>query len=90
MADQNTLSVELGDRSYPVVIGRGLLDGFDMVPYLSGQDCLIVSNETVAPLYMDRVAALLQGCKSLPSCLPTADLPAPSGIITTHNITITD
>lgn len=63
MADQNTLSVELGDRSYPVVIGRGLLDGFDMAPYLSGQDCLIVSNETVAPLYIDRVAALLPGRK---------------------------
>lgn len=61
MSDDNTLSVDLGDRSYPIVIGRGLLDGFDISPYLSGQNCLVVSNETVAPLYLDRVVTLLSG-----------------------------
>jgi 3-dehydroquinate synthase len=61
VTDQTTLIVELGERSYPIVIGQGLLkDGFDLTPYLSGRDCLIVSNETVAPLYMDRVSALLR------------------------------
>lgn len=59
MADLQLLKVDLGDRSYPIVIGRGLLhSGFDILPYLSGGDCLIVSNETVAPLYLERVAAL--------------------------------
>ena len=60
MADHQTLRVELGDRSYPIVIGRGLLKGeFDIAPYLSGGDCLIVSNETVAPLYAEQLKALI-------------------------------
>ena len=56
MPINSTIDVELGERSYPIVIGRELLDGhFDMSNYLRGQDCLVVSNETVAPLYLDRV-----------------------------------
>lgn len=51
---QRTLNVDLGERSYPIVIGSGLLGGgFDLSDYLAGPDCLIVSNETVAPLYLD-------------------------------------
>jgi 3-dehydroquinate synthase len=64
VADLKTLKVELGDRSYPIAIGRDLLhSGFDMLPYLSGGDCLIVSNETVAPLYLERLITLLQDRK---------------------------
>lgn len=60
MAEHQTLKVDLGDRSYPIVIGRGLLqDGFDLQPYLTDGACLIVSNETVAPLYAEHVKALL-------------------------------
>ena len=55
-----TLTVELGARSYPIVIGAGLLDGeFDFSPYLAGPDCLVVTNETVGPLYLDRLLACL-------------------------------
>jgi len=62
VADYKTLKVELGDRSYPIVIGRGLLqDGFDVTPYLTGGICLIVSNEIVAPLYAAQVQALMPG-----------------------------
>jgi len=58
-----TLTVELGDRSYPIVIGAGLIDqGFDLAAYLPGDDCLVVSNETIAPLYLE----------SLGRCLPAA------------------
>ena len=50
------LQVDLGDRSYPIVIGRGLLGGgFDLSPFVRGGDCLVVSNETVAPLYYDKL-----------------------------------
>jgi len=60
VADHQTLTVDLGDRSYPIVIGRGLLHGgFDILPYLAAGDCLIVSNETVAPLYAAQIAALV-------------------------------
>jgi 3-dehydroquinate synthase len=55
-----TITVELGDRSYPIVIGNGLLGGgFDLSEYLAGNDCLIVSNVTVAPLYLDQLTAIL-------------------------------
>ncbi len=54
MSDPHTLQVELGERSYPIVIGSGLLGGsFDLSRHLGGSDCLIVSNETVAPLYLE-------------------------------------
>jgi 3-dehydroquinate synthase len=57
-----TLNVDLGERSYPVVIGAGLLaGGFDLASHVAGGDCLIVSNETVAPLYLDAVSACLAG-----------------------------
>jgi 3-dehydroquinate synthase len=58
------LTVELGDRSYPIVIGRGLLGGnFDLSEYVRGSDCLVVSNTTVAPLYYDKLLADLSGCE---------------------------
>lgn len=49
-----SIEVELGVRSYPITIGNGLLGGaFDLSSFVSGPDCLIVSNETAAPLYLD-------------------------------------
>ena len=56
------ITVELGERSYPIVIGNGLLGGgFDLSEHVAGTDCLIVSNETVAPLYLDKLEACLGG-----------------------------
>lgn len=49
-----TLSVDLGDRSYPIFIGEALLSRPELVkPYVKGKQVLIVTNETVAPLYLD-------------------------------------
>ena len=51
-----TLHVVLGKRSYPIYIGSGLLDrGELLAPHIAGRQVMIVSNETVAPLYLDRV-----------------------------------
>ena len=60
----HTLTVELGARSYPIVIGDGIIDGrFDLSPFLAGSGCLVVSNETVAPLYLDKLMECLPaGC----------------------------
>lgn len=56
------IHVDLGERSYPIVIGRGLLGGaFDLSEYVRGTDCLVVSNETVAPLYLDKLLPNLGG-----------------------------
>jgi len=60
MTNTRTLTVELGERSYPIVIGRGLLGGnFDLVGHVRGKDCLVVTNETVAPLYLEAVLEML-------------------------------
>ncbi len=54
------LTVELGDRSYPIVIGSGLLrGGFELSDYLSDNDCLLVTNDTVGPLYRDALDLIL-------------------------------
>jgi len=54
-----TLEVDLGDRSYPIYIGSGLLDNPDLItPHIHGKQVLIVTNETVAPLYLARVKAV--------------------------------
>jgi 3-dehydroquinate synthase len=54
--------IALGDRSYSIHIGSGLLD--DPAPWAglpASADALIVSNATVAPLYADRLAIQLRG-----------------------------
>jgi len=57
---EQTLTVDLGERSYPIVIGAGLLDnGYDLTSHLVGEHCLVVSNETVAPLYLDKLKSCL-------------------------------
>ncbi|MEP7140466.1 MAG: 3-dehydroquinate synthase, partial [Caldimonas sp.] len=59
-AGASTVLVALGERSYPIRIGSGLLgtpESFADVA-LTGA-CVIVSNETVEPLYAERLAATL-------------------------------
>jgi 3-dehydroquinate synthase len=50
----NTLSVDLGDRSYPIFIGEGLLASSELLaPHIHGDQLFIVTNEVIAPLYLD-------------------------------------
>jgi 3-dehydroquinate synthase len=57
-----TIHVALGTRSYPVWIGPGLLaDHARWRATLRGRHALVISNTTVAPLYLDRVAEGLDG-----------------------------
>ena len=53
-----TVHVDLpGNRRYPIYIGDGLLDRDDLLQrHVPGQSVLVVTNETVAPLYLDRWA----------------------------------
>ncbi len=54
----NTLSVELGERAYPIHIGAGLLGRAELIaPAVSGRQVFIVTNETVAPLYLEAARA---------------------------------
>ena len=55
-----TLEVSLGARSYPIHIGASLLGRADLIlPRLAAPRAAIVSNETVAPLYLESLAAPL-------------------------------
>lgn len=57
-----TLHVSLGERSYPIHIGAGLLSRSGLLePALRGRQVLVVSNDTVAPLYLDKLKSLLSG-----------------------------
>ena len=57
-----TLTVDLGERSYPIFIGQNLLlDPSLVAPYVKGQQVMIVTNETVAPLYLEQVKKLFTG-----------------------------
>ena len=72
MSSHHIITVELGKRSYPIVIGRGLLDGgFNLSAYVQGPDCLIVSNDRVAPLYLKRLLPDLDGRRI--SCVSLQD-----------------
>ncbi len=56
-----TLRVNLGDRSYPIHIGAGLLNQPELVAsHVTGAQVCIVSNTTVAPLYLQKTLALFR------------------------------
>jgi 3-dehydroquinate synthase len=56
-----SLSVALGERSYPIHIGPGLIDsGALYAPHLSGGRAVIVTNNVVAALYLPRVKKALE------------------------------
>jgi 3-dehydroquinate synthase len=71
----HTLHVELGERSYPIYIGRDLFSDSDLLArHVHGNQVAIISNETVAPLYVERVRdALPQKTKISEIVLPDGE-----------------
>jgi 3-dehydroquinate synthase len=68
------INVILGERSYPIRIGADLLLDPSLLPEsLSGRHVLVISNETIAPLYLDRVMAALQGYAATSVILPDGE-----------------
>ena len=58
------VEVDLGDRSYPIHIGPGLLGQPERLrPAIAGNQVVVVSNTTVAPLYLEPVEASLSGLR---------------------------
>jgi 3-dehydroquinate synthase len=55
-----TVNVDLGVRSYPIHIGSGLLSKPELyIEHIHGKQVLLITNETIAPLYLERVKAEL-------------------------------
>ena len=60
MSQQQTLQVELGDRTYPIHVGNlGIQDPIALAqllqPLIPGQQVAVITNETIAPLYLQGV-----------------------------------
>ncbi|MGZ8209077.1 MAG: 3-dehydroquinate synthase [Burkholderiales bacterium] len=71
-----TLTVELGDRSYPIHIGPGLLENAELIASrLPQKRAAIVTNATVAPLYLDTFDKALRasGVESVRIVLPDGE-----------------
>ena len=71
-----TLNVALAKRSYPIHIGRGLItDASLILPHLKRRHAAIVSNTTVAPLYLAQLSNALQaaGVQVIPIILPDGE-----------------
>ena len=65
-----TLYVELGERRYPIFIGSDLDPKALLEPYIHGRQVMIVSNETVAPLYLARYVAAIEALgKTVATCI---------------------
>lgn len=56
------LNVELADKSYPIYIGTDLLSSNSvMTDHIEGKQVMIVTNTTIAPLYLEKLKAVLEG-----------------------------
>ena len=69
-----TLQVELAERSYPIYIGAGLLAQTGLFePHIAGRQVAIITNETVAPLYLQSLLVTLAGFDVTPVILPDGE-----------------
>ena len=56
----NSLNVELGERSYPILIGSNLFKDQKLIaPFLTKSRVVVVTNSVVGPLYLEKVKSFL-------------------------------
>ncbi|KGM07644.1 3-dehydroquinate synthase [Methylophaga thiooxydans] len=69
-----TLEVSLAERSYPIYIGQNLLSQPELIQkHIKSKEVLIVTNETVAPLYLEQLEAALTDYKHQAVILPDGE-----------------
>lgn len=69
-----TLTVSLGERSYPIYIGSGLLCRPGLLrQHVAGDQTMTVSNEIVAPLYLARLEEAVSGFRHDAVILPDGE-----------------
>jgi len=71
-----TVTVGLGDRAYPIHIGEGLLARAELfLPHLPQRRISVVTNTTVASLYLEKFSAMLRGAgvEIVPVVLPDGE-----------------
>ncbi len=68
------LSIDLGARSYPILIGPGLLgDGDVLSEVVPARDVMVVTNDVVAPLYLARLVRALGDRRVETALLPDGE-----------------
>jgi len=90
MTEDSTLHLELGPRSYDIIVGERLLDdcGHHIRPLMSGTKAVIITDSNVAPLYLERTRTSLAKAG-----IQTADIELPAGEATkdmSHLTTLLD
>ena len=60
VAERGQLRVNLGERSYPILIGRGMLADAALPDAIKGLTAAVVTSDRIAPLYLDAVAQRLE------------------------------
>lgn len=69
-----TVNIDLGDRSYPIYIGQSLLQDKALLGrHIRGQQVLIVTNETIAPLFAQQVETALSDFDTRTVVLPDGE-----------------
>jgi len=69
-----TLNVDLGDRSYPIFIGKGILKDPELSkPFVKGNSTSTVTNTTIAPLYIDSIHRLTSNFNNIDIILPDGE-----------------
>ena len=72
-----TLHIQLKERTYPIYIGEGLLFQIQLIEsHLKQKHVAVITNTTVAPLYLDPLLTLLKqnGIKAFPIILPDGEV----------------
>lgn len=68
------LTVNLDDRSYPIYIGEALLSQPELLTrHIHGQQVCVVTNDQIAPLYLERLCAGLNGYQISQVILPDGE-----------------
>ncbi|MCU7808163.1 MAG: 3-dehydroquinate synthase [Candidatus Thiodiazotropha sp. (ex Semelilucina semeliformis)] len=69
------LTVDLGERSYPIYIGEGLYaDAEYYRRHVPGSQVMVVTNETVAPLYLEKTLEALGDFEVATVILPDGEI----------------
>ena len=64
MPQNHSLTVDLGDRSYPIYIGTDLIEDASLLSnHIHGSSVLVVTNTTVKPLYLQQIEDSLNHLK---------------------------
>lgn len=72
--ETKTVEVDLGSRSYPIHVGAGILDNPELyTKHIAGRQVMVVTNETVGSLYLERVKTALSGYQCETVVLPDGE-----------------